>query len=195
MKRTKNRQRLMRICIAGIIASLYTVLTVLVGSFGLANGAIQLRVSEALCVLPFFTSAAIPGLTVGCLLSNLLLACPWQDIVFGTLATLIGAVGAYWLRRCVWLIPLPTVISNTVIVPLVLAYAYHAEEGIPFLMLTVGIGEVISAYILGMIFLLALRRNRAFLQMMSFDGGTKYEYENQKREPDDPASSASQQSD
>ena len=179
-RKMDNRQRLLKVCTAGIIAALYTVLTVLVGSFGLASGAVQLRVSEALCVLPFFTSAAIPGLTVGCLLSNLFLGCLWQDVVFGTLATLIGALGAYYLRRWYYLVPLPTVIANTVIVPAVLAYAYHAEGGLAFLCFTVGLGEILSAYVLGMIFLLALRRNRSFLQMMSFDGGTKHEQKSRK---------------
>lgn len=169
MRKSKKQQRVLRISTAGMIAALYTVLTVIVGSFGLANGAIQLRVSEALCVLPFFTSAAIPGLTVGCLLSNLILGCLWQDVLFGTLATLLGAIGARLLRRLPMLVPLPTVVANTVIVPLVLAYAYHVEDGLGFLFVTVGIGEVLSAYLLGMVLLSALRRNTVFLQMMQFD--------------------------
>ncbi len=155
---TKHRARILYVCHAGLIAAIYTVLTVFVGAFGLANGAIQFRISEALCVLPFFTPAAIPGLTIGCLISNLATGCIWQDVLFGTLATLLGAIGARLLRRFIWLIPLPTVLANTLIIPPVLAYAYHAEEGIPFLMLTVGIGELLSAYVLGMLFLLSLRR-------------------------------------
>ncbi len=164
MRNSVPQQRLLSACVAGLIAALYTVLTVLVGAFGLANGAIQLRVSEALCVLPFFLPAAIPGLTVGCLLSNLLLGALWQDVIFGTLATLIGALGTYVLRnRSKWLIPIPTVIANTVIVPFVLAYAYGAEEGLWFLMLTVGIGEFLSAYVLGLVFFGALsRRTKIF---------------------------------
>lgn len=153
-----NGTKIVYICQAGLIAALYMVLTMVIGAFGLANGAIQLRVSEALCVLPFFIPAAIPGLTLGCLLSNLLMSCIWQDVVFGTLATLLGALGARWLRKYPALVPLPTVVSNTVIVPLVLAYGYHAEEGLPFLMLTVGLGEVLSAYALGLLLLLALRK-------------------------------------
>ena len=153
-----NGTKIVYICQAGLIAALYMVLTMVIGAFGLANGAIQLRVSEALCVLPFFMPAAIPGLTLGCLLSNLLMSCIWQDVVFGTLATLLGALGARWLRKYPALVPLPTVAANTVIVPLVLAYGYHAEEGLPFLMLTVGLGEVISAYALGLLLLLALRK-------------------------------------
>ena len=154
-----NRGRIRFVCQAGIVAALYTVLTCLIGAFGLANGAIQFRVSEALCVLPVFMPAAVPGLTVGCLLSNILTGCLWQDILFGPVATLLGALGAWLLRRLSpWLAPLPTVAANTLIVPFILAYAYHAEGGLPYLMLTVGIGEILSAYVLGMVLLLALRR-------------------------------------
>ncbi|MBQ2713037.1 MAG: QueT transporter family protein [Clostridia bacterium] len=153
----KKKAKILYVTQAGLIAALYTVLTVFVGAFGLASGAVQLRLSEALCVLPFFLPAAIPGLTVGCLLSNLLLGSIWQDVIFGTLATLIGAVGARVLRRIPWLVPLPTVLSNTVIVPLVLAYAYRLEEGLPYLMLTVGLGEVLSAYVCGMVLLYAVK--------------------------------------
>lgn len=156
MKNEKNRKMLLTVCEAGVIGALYTAITVLIGPFG--NAAIQCRISEALCVLPFFTVAAVPGLTIGCLVSNLLTGCLWQDVIFGTLATLIGAVGARWLRRVPYLVPLPTVLANVVIVPFVLAHAYNVESGIPFLMLTVGIGEIVSAYVLGMFLLLTLRR-------------------------------------
>ena len=158
MRNSATRKRIVYVCQSGLIAALYTVLTVFVGAFGLANGAVQFRISEALCVLPFFTPAAIPGLTIGCLLSNLFTGCLWQDILFGTLATLIGAVGARALKKVFWLVPLPTVVANTVIVPFVLAYAYHAEGGVPFLMLTVGLGEILSAYVLGIVLLLALKK-------------------------------------
>ena len=141
---------------AALIAAIYVVLTYFVSAFHLASGAIQVRISEALTILPFFTPAAIPGLAIGCLLSNLLTGCLPMDVIFGSLATLIGAVGSYLLRRYKWLVPLPPVVANTVIVPYVLAYVYGAEETIPFFMLTVGIGEVISCYVLGGILLNAL---------------------------------------
>ena len=147
----QTKERLLYVTQAGLIAALYTVLTVFVGALGLASGAVQFRVSEALCVLPFFTPAAIPGLTVGCLISNLVTGCIWQDILFGTLATLLGALGAYALRRFPWLIPLPTVAANTVIVPFVLSYAYRFEGGLPYFMVTVGLGELLSAYLCGMV--------------------------------------------
>ena len=153
----KNKARILFVTQAALIAALYTVLTVFVGAFGLANGAIQFRISEALCVLPFFTPAAIPGLAIGCFLSNLFMGCIWQDVIFGTLATLIGAYGAHLLRRIPWLVPLPTVLANTLIVPPVLAYGYHAEQGLPFLMLTVGIGEVLSAYVCGLVLFFTIK--------------------------------------
>jgi uncharacterized membrane protein len=163
MRNSATRKRIVYICQSGLIAALYTVLTVFVGAFGLASGAVQFRVSEALCVLPFFTPAAIPGLTIGCLISNLLTGCLWQDVLFGTIATLIGAVGARMLKKIPWLVPLPTVLANTIIVPFVLAYAYHMEGGLPFLMLTVGAGEILSAYVLGIVLLLALKKYERFL--------------------------------
>lgn len=141
---------------AALIAAIYVVLTYFISAFHLASGAIQIRISEALTVLPYFTPAAIPGLAVGCFLSNLLTGGLPMDVLFGSLATLLGAVGSYLLKKYKWLVPLPPVLANTVIVPYVLAYVYGAEGSIPFFMVTVGIGEVISCYILGMILLNAL---------------------------------------
>ena len=161
MKNTKARNRLAYICEASAIAALYTAITVAIGPLG--SSAIQCRIPEAMCILPIFTPAAIPGLTIGCLISNIATGCLWQDVLFGSLATLIGAIGARLLRRIWWLTPMPTVLANTLIVPFVLAYAYHVPEGVPFLMLTVGIGEVISAYVLGILLYFALRKNARYI--------------------------------
>ena len=133
---------------AAIIAALYVVLTLLANALGLANYAIQLRFSEALTILPFFLPAAIPGLFLGCLISNLLTGAIIWDVVFGSLATLLGAVGTYLLRRVKWLAPLPPIIANTIIVPLVLYFAYRIPGSIPYFMLTVGIGEILSCGVL-----------------------------------------------
>lgn len=136
---------------AAMIAALYVVLTLLANALGLANYAVQVRFSEALTILPFFTPAAIPGLTVGCFLSNLLTGCMPLDIVFGSLATLLGAAGTYLLRKHMWAAPLAPIAANTLIVPFILAYVYRFEGSIPYFMLTVGIGEILSCGVLGMI--------------------------------------------
>lgn len=148
---------------AALIAAIYVVLTYFISAFHLASGAIQIRISEALTVLPMFTPAAIPGLAIGCFLSNLLTGCLPMDVLFGSLATFIGAVGSYLLRKHKWLVPLPPVLSNIIIVPYVLAYVYGAEGTIPFFMVTVGIGEVISCYVLGGILMNALLPYRNIL--------------------------------
>ena len=158
---------------AAIIAALYTVLTLIANLFGLASGVIQVRISEALTVLPFLSFAGVPGVTIGCLVSNIVTGSDIFDIIFGTLATLIGAIGTWYIgilfrktekNLLKFLSPLPPIIANTIIVPFVLTYAYHMQDGIPFLMLTVGAGEVISCGILGLILLTALYpiRNKVF---------------------------------
>ncbi len=144
------------ICQAAVIAALYVVLTFIFSAF--ASGVVQVRVSEALTVLPYFTPAAIPGLAIGCLLSNWFTGCVIWDILFGSLATLIGALGSYALRKHQWLVPIPPIAANMIIVPFVLRYAYGAPDAIPFMMGTVGAGEIISCYVLGMLLLLALKR-------------------------------------
>ena len=148
---------------AAMIAALYVVLTLAINAFGLASGAIQVRVSEALTILPYFTPAAIPGLFIGCLLSNIITGCALFDIIFGSIATLLGAVGTYLLRRHQWLAPVSPIIANTIIVPFVLSYVYGTPGTIPYLMLTVGIGEVLSCGVLGMILLFALNKYRTTL--------------------------------
>lgn len=143
---------------AAMIAAIYVVLTIFISAFNLASGAIQVRISEALTVLPFFTPAAIPGLFLGCFISNFVTGCAPYDVLFGSIATLLGAFGTYLLRKNKWLAPIPPILANTIIVPFILAYVYGVEDAIPFLMLTVGAGEVISCGILGMILLFALQK-------------------------------------
>lgn len=150
---------------AALIAAVYTALTLFAGSIGLAGGAIQLRFSEALTVLPFFTPAAIPGLFIGCVLSNMLTGCVIWDVIFGSLATLIGAVFTRLLRKKHYLLaPVPPIIANTLIIPFVLSYAYGAPESIYFLMLTVGIGEILSCGVLGILLMKGIEpvKNRLF---------------------------------
>jgi len=133
-----------------MIAAVYVVLTLVFAP--ISYGEVQVRVSEALTVLPFFTPAAVPGLFVGCLIANILGGAILPDIIFGSLATLLGAVGTYLLRKKTrFLAPIPPIVANTVIVPFVLYYGYGVNLPIPFMMLTVGLGEVISCGVLGLI--------------------------------------------
>lgn len=144
---------------AAMIAAIYVVLTLIFQPFSF--GEIQVRIAEALTILPVFTPAAIPGLFVGCLIGNIFGGSILPDIVFGSLATLIGACFTYLLRKqSKYLAPLPPILSNIVIVPFVLRYAYGINLSIPFMMMTVGIGEVVSCGVLGMIVYVALEKYR-----------------------------------
>ena len=142
---------------AAMIAAVYVVLTIVFAPISFSE--IQVRIAEALTILPLFTPAAVPGLFAGCLLGNILGGAALPDILFGSLATLIGALGTYHLRRRKPVLgTLPPIIANAVIVPFVLRYAYGVLLPIPLMMLTVGIGEVISCGVLGMLLYLALRK-------------------------------------
>lgn len=148
---------------AAVIAALYVVLTMIANAAGLASGAIQIRISEALTILPVFTWAAVPGLTIGCLLANLLTGAAVWDIVFGAFATFLGAMGTYWIgRKNPWLGPIFPIASNTIIVPFVLQYAYGVEDGYFYLAATVGIGEVICCGVMGLLLYQALRKTNIF---------------------------------
>ena len=142
---------------AAMIAAIYVVLTIVFQPFSF--GQIQVRIAEALTILPMFTPAAIPGLYIGCMIGNILGGSILPDIIWGSFATLIGAVFTYLLRKqSRYLAILPPIISNTVIVPLVLRYAYGIVLPIPLMMLTVGIGEVISCGVLGIVIHSALKK-------------------------------------
>jgi uncharacterized membrane protein len=158
MKTNKNHAKVLFLCHAAIIAALYVVLTLISAALGLASNPIQIRFSEALCVLPFFSAAAVPGVTVGCLIANLITTGNILDIIFGTLATLIGAVGARLLRKWKWTVSLPTIASNTLILPFVLKYMFMLEDSVIFLAATIFAGEFISAGIFGTVLLLALEK-------------------------------------
>ena len=147
---------------AASVAALYVVLTFISSLFGLSSGVIQIRISEALTILPAFTPAAIPGLFIGCILSNLLTGGLILDVVFGSIATLIGAVGTYLLRKKKWLVSLPPIISNILIVPLILRYVYGAPDAYLFMVGTVGAGEIVSCGILGMILYFAVDKYKIF---------------------------------
>lgn len=148
---------------SAMIAALYVVLSFLSNAFGLASGAIQIRISEALTVLPYFTPAAILGVSIGCFLFNLLSGAAILDIIFGTIATLLGTLLTYfigtWAKKIKWmrfLLPIPPILSNALIVPWVLKTAYGLSDAYWYLSFTVGFGEVISCGVLGMILFFAV---------------------------------------
>lgn len=136
---------------SALIGALYILLTLAVQP--ISSGLMQLRVSEALCVLPFFTPAAVPGLFIGCLTANLAMGNPLPDVIFGSLATLLAAAATYGVRRLglsKWLAPLPAVLINAVVIGYLLTYVY--EVGVPWEVsaLYVGLGQALSCYVLGM---------------------------------------------
>ncbi len=161
-----NSNRVLYMVHAAVIAALYVVLPMVAAGFDLASGAIQVRFSECLTILPYFTNAAVPGVTLGCLIANIVTGSALPDVVFGTLATFIGAMGTYFLKKNRYLCSLPPVLANAIIIPFVLKYAYGLDGGfelfgmyistIPAFMLTVGAGEVITCVIFGQILITAL---------------------------------------
>ena len=148
---------------AAVIAALYTILTLIANSLGgLATGinplGIQVRFSEALCILPMFMPAAVPGLFVGCVISNLLTGCMLLDVIFGSIATLIGAILTRYFHKPAWVGFIWPILSNALIVPAILTNVYMFENSYFYYVATVGIGEVLSVGLLGYLFLLMIKK-------------------------------------
>lgn len=145
---------------SALIAAIYVVLTVTFAP--ISYGMIQIRVSEALTVLPFFTPAAIPGLFLGCLIANMM---PGSlgiiDIVFGSLATLVAAYLSHKVGKKI-LVPLPPVIVNAVVIGIILYYALmndpQASAPMLVMMAWVGAGQMIACYGLGYPLMLLLEK-------------------------------------
>ena len=147
---------------AAMIAAVYVVLTIVLAP--ISFGQVQLRVSEALTIMPVFTAAAIPGVFIGCLIGNILGGAVLPDIIFGSLATLVAAVISYKLRgKGLLIASIPPVVVNMLVVPFVLKYAYSVPLPIPFMMLTAGAGEVVSCCILGVGLGKLLQKNKFIL--------------------------------
>ena len=157
MKVNKTRN----LVFGALIAAIYVVLTLMLRP--ISYGPIQFRISEALCVLPYFTPAAIPGVFLGCLISNLLGGAVIMDVVFGSLATLIGAVGSWLLRKNRFLVSVPPILSNILIIPWVLKFAYGSEDLIWYMMVTIGIGEFLAIGVLGQLLITALTKYRKMI--------------------------------
>lgn len=160
-KRTKT------LTLSAVIAALYTALTLLSYAFGLDKGAIQIRLSEALAVLPAVSGAAVPGLFVGCFLSSLICGGHPLDVLFGSLVTLLAALICRMMRKVtrfrlgVLLIPLPNILLNALLIPILLIFVYGVPDAYSYLVLTVGIGEIITTGILGTVLLATLKRHNA----------------------------------
>lgn len=144
------KERTLYLTRAALIAALYVILTFLSNLFGLASGAIQFRLAEALTIMPLFYKESVPGLWIGCILANLLTGCAMWDVVFGSVATLLGALGTYYIgRKKPILGPIFPILANMIIVPPVLQHVYGAEDSYWFLVTTVGIGEIVCCGVLG----------------------------------------------
>ena len=164
----ENSKKLVRYTArAAIIAALYVVLTSIATAVGLSSGVIQFRISEALCIMPLFLPEAIPGLFIGCFISNLTVPgiAIW-DVIFGSLATLIGAIGARAMvklpERFKWVATIPTILANMIIVPAVLKLVYMEDGTYWYFMLTVGIGELVCAGFGGSALYYLLNKNKKY---------------------------------
>ena len=159
-----KRDKITYLTYASMIAALYFILTWMSELLGLAYLTPQIRLGEALCILAWFTPAAVPGLFVGCIISNLTMGCVVWDVIFGSLATLIGAYFGSKMKRK-WLVPLPTVLSNSVVVPFIIIYCYMDSVSPEIYTVTavgVLVGEILSAYVIGLVLLYAIDKRNIF---------------------------------
>ena len=159
MEKRFDHAKVRQIALSSAIAGAYTVLTLAFAP--ISSGLIHCRISEALCILPWFFPAAVPGLTLGCLLSNLLTGAPLPDIIFGTFATFLAARITCTMRdwRCSrFLAPLPPVLANGLIVGALLVHVYGV--GVPYLLaaLYVALGEALACYGIGLPLLVFLEK-------------------------------------
>lgn len=154
----QNKTRTEQLAQGAVIAALYVALTMLFAP--VSFGAVQVRIAEVLTILPLFTPAAIPGLFIGCVIANLLGGAIVWDVLFGSLATLIGAALGYRLRFNRWLVPIPAILANTLIIPPILRYGYGIDLPLELIALQVALGEIAGCYVLGELFASALLQRR-----------------------------------
>lgn len=143
---------------ASLIAAIYSALCLLLQPISFGFGGVQLRVAEALTLLPVLMPAAVPGLTVGCLLSNIMGGATFLDVVFGTLTTFAAAVLTRRLRDRPLLAAAPPVLLNAVVVGALLRYAYGVGLPLILCMASVGAGQLVACYLLGLPMLKGLKR-------------------------------------
>lgn len=167
---SETRKKINYIITGALIAAAYVGLTFLSNIFNLAFGPVQFRISEVLTILPVFTPAAIPGVTVGCFIANIASFNP-LDMIFGTSATLIAALLTYFLRNIkIKNIPLFSmflpVIVNSLVIGLEIAFFFLPEGftlwGFVISALEVGLGELVICVGLGIPFYIAIKKNGVF---------------------------------
>ena len=158
---SKTNRSVRKLAQGAVIAALYVVLTIIFAP--ISFGAVQVRIAEIMTIMPLLTPAAIPGLFLGCVLANLLGGAIIWDVIFGSVATLIGAALGYLLRKNRWLVPIPAIIANTVIVPLVLRYGYGIDMPLYLLAVYIALGEIVGCYLLGELFASVLLKHRKTL--------------------------------
>lgn len=168
MSKSKTQQ----IAFAAIIAAVYAALTLAL--IPTSYGVMQLRISEALTVLPYFTPFAIPGLFIGCFLSNILSPVGGVDLIVGSLATLAAAVMTYYigksnLKHKKLLAPLPPVIVNAIIIGIMLNVLYVPDIPVYLCMLQVGLGQVFCCYVLGLPLMSVIERNPALARYFRYN--------------------------
>ena len=167
-----SRAGLLKLVRGAAVAALYALFTLAIAP--ISSGLMQLRLSEGLCVLPYFAPEMAIGLFVGCAAANMLTGAMWFDVVFGSLATLIGAIGTFALRKLgkntsrtlpggmplgAWLAPLPPIAANTIIMPFVIAKISEMPESIPLFAFSVFVGEIVCCGGLGLLLLAALKKH------------------------------------
>ena len=163
LQRPKKKFGVRELVQGAIIAAIYALLTIFLAP--ISSGLIQCRVSEAMCILPYFTFSAVPGLFIGCLLANLLTGMAAYDVVFGSLATLLAAYLTYALRNKVpkYLAPMPSVVVNALVVGWLLTSIYGFEVSFWVAAGYVAIGQAIACFALGLPLMTLLERFRGKL--------------------------------
>ncbi len=161
-------KKIYRIAICAMIAAMYAVLTIVLGF--MSFGGIQFRIAEALTVLPYFSVMAVPGLTIGCLISNLFSPVGLPDVIVGTLATLLASI---LTRLCAkkklkWLAPLPPVVINAVAIGLLLMFESGSVSFVSFAVNAAGVGagQAVCCYGLGLPLLILLEKNPKITEYM-----------------------------
>lgn len=145
---------------SAVIAALYAALTM--GFYVISYGAVQFRISEVLTILPAFTPAAVPGLTIGCLIANVVGGNGPLDIVFGTLATLLAALCTRAFRKNTFLALFSPVFFNALIVGSMIYYIAPNEGALLFNILTVGFGELVVCFLIGYPLMRLLKKHPKF---------------------------------